>query len=54
MPYLKSRSIGGGLMTLGHLVFAFHFVAMALRYGSRRIGPALFHQRSATRNVVEA
>src|SRR5690606_2643190 len=54
MPYLKSRSLGGALMTLGHLVFAFHFVAMALRYGSRRIGPALFHQRSATRNVVEA
>ncbi|MCX5589894.1 cbb3-type cytochrome c oxidase subunit I [Alcaligenes endophyticus] len=44
MPYLQSRSIGGGLMTLGHLVFAFHFVAMALRYGSRRVGPALFHQ----------
>jgi cytochrome c oxidase cbb3-type subunit 1 len=45
MPYLEARSIGGGIMTLGHLVFAFHFVAMALRYGPHRVGPALFHKR---------
>ncbi|NYT35739.1 hypothetical protein ERD78_02555 [Allopusillimonas soli] len=44
IPYLESRSVGGALMTLGHLVFAFHFVAMALRYGRKRVGPALFHK----------
>ncbi|HJV84270.1 MAG TPA: cbb3-type cytochrome c oxidase subunit I [Noviherbaspirillum sp.] len=43
IPYLEGRSIGGAVMTLGHLVFAFHFVAMALRYGPRRIGAALLH-----------
>ncbi|MGB6054666.1 MAG: cbb3-type cytochrome c oxidase subunit I [Burkholderiaceae bacterium] len=47
LPYLKSRSLGGALMTLGHLVFAFHFIAMALRYGPRRIGAALFHRQPA-------
>jgi cytochrome c oxidase cbb3-type subunit 1 len=31
-------------MTLGHLVFAFHFMSMALRYGRKRVGPALFHK----------
>lgn len=45
MPYLEARSVGGAIMTLGHLVFAFHFVAMALRYGPYRVGPALFHKR---------
>jgi len=43
IPYLQSRTVGGALMTLGHLVFAFHFIAMALRHG-RRVGPALFHE----------
>lgn len=28
MPYLEARSIGGSLMTVGHLVFAFNIVAM--------------------------
>ena len=45
MPYLEARSVGGAIMMLGHLVFAFHFVAMALRYGPYRVGPALFHKR---------
>lgn len=40
LPYLKARSLGGGLMTLGHLVFAAHFVAMVLRFGPRRLGAA--------------
>ncbi len=53
IPYLQSRSVGGALMTLGHLVFAFHFVAMALRYGSRRVGPALFHQPAVASKVAE-
>ncbi|HJV52561.1 MAG TPA: hypothetical protein VJ652_13935, partial [Noviherbaspirillum sp.] len=43
LPYLQARSVGGAIMTLGHLVFAFHFIAMALRYGPRRIGAALLH-----------
>lgn len=43
LPYLQARSVGGAIMTLGHLVFAFHFVAMALRYGPRRVGAALLH-----------
>jgi cytochrome c oxidase cbb3-type subunit 1 len=47
IPYLEARTVGGSLMTLGHLVFAFHFIAMALRYGPSRIGPALFHKRKA-------
>ncbi len=45
IPYLEARTLGGAVMTLGHVVFAFHFIAMALRYGRRRVGPALFHQR---------
>jgi cytochrome c oxidase cbb3-type subunit 1 len=42
-PYLVARSVGGTMMTLGHLVFATHFV-MALRHeGPRRdAAPQLF------------
>ena len=28
LPYLQARSLGGGLMTLGHLVFGTHFLLM--------------------------
>lgn len=35
LPYLKGRSVGGGLMVLGHLVFMVHFFLMALQYGNR-------------------
>ncbi|MDN5844181.1 MAG: cbb3-type cytochrome c oxidase subunit I, partial [Alcaligenaceae bacterium] len=45
IPYLEGRSVGGAIMTLGHLVFAVHFVLMALRYGTSRVGPALLHKR---------
>jgi cytochrome c oxidase cbb3-type subunit 1 len=41
LPYLQARSIGGGLMTLGHLVFAAHFFAMGWKFGPRRLGAAL-------------
>ena len=44
LPYLEARSIGGALMTLGHLVFVGHFFAMALRFGPHRTGAALFWQ----------
>lgn len=42
LPWLKARSVGGALMTLGHLVFAGHFIAMALKLGPQRSRPALF------------
>jgi cytochrome c oxidase cbb3-type subunit 1 len=42
LPWLKWRSVGGGLMVLGHLVFVGHFLAMALRFGPTRTGAALF------------
>lgn len=48
LPYLQARSVGGALMTLGHLVFAFHFIAMAFRHGPQRIGAALFHNKPTT------
>ena len=48
MPYLKARSVGGGLMVLSHLVFVGHFLAMALRFGPNRAGAALFsHNKPA-------
>jgi cytochrome c oxidase cbb3-type subunit 1 len=52
IPYLKARSIGGAIMTLGHLVFAFHFIAMAFRHGPQRIGAALFHKKPVAPLVV--
>jgi len=46
IPYLESRTVGGLLMTLGHLIFAGHFVAMAVRRGRRRHGAALLHEQT--------
>jgi cytochrome c oxidase cbb3-type subunit 1 len=43
MPYLQSRSVGGAIMTLGHLIFAGHFATMVLRHGPSRTGAALLH-----------
>jgi cytochrome c oxidase cbb3-type subunit 1 len=40
-PYLVARSVGGSLMTLGHLVFATHFFIMAWKLGPRRLGAAV-------------
>jgi cytochrome c oxidase cbb3-type subunit 1 len=54
LPYLKSRSVGGAIMTLGHLVFAGHFMAMALRHGPRRIGAALWHVNAAVPTPAQA
>lgn len=39
-PYLVARSVGGGLMTLGHLVFVTHFVVALRRGGRERAEPA--------------
>ena len=44
LPYLKARSVGGGLMVLGHLVFAAHFIALVLGMGPQRDQPALLRQ----------
>ena len=41
LPYLQARSIGGALMTMGHLVFAAHFFAMGWKFGPKRLGAAL-------------
>ncbi len=45
-PYLVSRTVGGSLMVLSHLIFAGHFLAMALRFGPERAGAALFTQQA--------
>ena len=41
IPYLQARSVGGALMTLGHLVFAVHFFMMGWKFGRKRLGAAL-------------
>ncbi len=41
VPYLEARSLGGALMVLGHLIFVFHFLVMALRLGPRRDAPPM-------------
>lgn len=48
LPWLQGRSIGGLLMTLGHLVFAGHFVAMALGLGPARSGAVLLRPNPRT------
>jgi len=46
IPYLEWRSVGGSLMLASHLIFAFHVLAMALRFGPNRTGAALFSHES--------
>jgi len=41
LPYLTARSVGGTLMTLGHFIFAYHFLALVLKRGPQRVGAAL-------------
>ncbi|MCC4117637.1 cbb3-type cytochrome c oxidase subunit I [Aromatoleum toluclasticum] len=48
LPWLEGRSIGGALMTLGHLVFATHFVLMALARGPKRSGAAILRPLART------
>jgi len=54
IPYLKARSIGGALMTLGHLTFAGHFIAMVLRNGPARTGAALLHVNGRNAAIATA
>lgn len=44
MPYLEARSVGGTLMTLGHLVFAGHFFLAIARQGRTSTEPTLFRR----------
>jgi len=44
IPYLQARSVGGALMTLGHIVFAVHFVALVMKLGPTRDAPPLFYR----------
>lgn len=53
LPYLKGRSIGGALMVLSHLVFAFHFGALIFNYGPNRNQPALFSWWSLNRRTAQ-
>ena len=39
-PYLEGRSVGGALMTVGHLIFAAHFAAMLVRRSPQLPQPA--------------
>lgn len=41
LPYLCGRSVGGGLMVLSHLVFAWHFISLVLQRGPQRQGAAV-------------
>jgi cytochrome c oxidase cbb3-type subunit 1 len=51
LPWLKARSIGGALMTAGHLVFAVHFLVMVFALGPRRGRAALFHLAGGADNA---
>jgi cytochrome c oxidase cbb3-type subunit 1 len=42
LPYLKARSIGGSLMTLGHTIFAVHFFLMIFHKNIDRLPQAGF------------
>jgi cytochrome c oxidase cbb3-type subunit 1 len=48
LPYLEARSVGGALMTLGHLVFVFHFMVMLLHKGKKQDHPTLFRSANST------
>lgn len=41
IPYLKARTVGGGLMAVGHVVFALHFAMLLLGRSSGRTQPTL-------------
>jgi cytochrome c oxidase cbb3-type subunit 1 len=46
LPFLESRTVGGALMTAGHLVFALHFYVMVLRHGPARSAAAVIGLRT--------
>jgi len=54
LPYLKWRSIGGGLMTLGHLALLASFAWMLMARGRKGSEPTLFAKRKPHSRAVEA
>ncbi len=54
LPYLEARSVGGALMTLGHLVFALHFFMMGWKFGPRRLGAALLQAPDKAASAASA
>lgn len=42
-PYLVGRSLAGVLLSVGHVVFAYHFLMMTLQLGRRGGGPVYFN-----------
>lgn len=53
-PYLLARTLGGALMVLSHLVFAYHYWLMVNRRGPLRREPAWSDRRSYTMRAPEA
>ena len=50
LPYLTARSVGGTLMTLGHIVFASHFFLVLARMGpERKEAPQMMSARYVTK-----
>jgi cytochrome c oxidase cbb3-type subunit 1 len=47
-PYLLARTVGGALMVLSHVVFAYHYWLMVRRKGTPRVEPAWSDRRSYT------
>ncbi len=45
-PFLAARTVGGALMTIAHLIFAYHFWLIINRKGKRRSEPAWSDRRS--------
>ncbi len=52
LPYLEARSLGGGLMLLGHLVFGAHFFLMMLSRKTQEAGATRFGFPRLSRSTV--
>jgi cytochrome c oxidase cbb3-type subunit 1 len=52
LPYLEARSLGGGLMLLGHLVFGTHFFLMMLSRKTQEAGATRFGFPRLSRSTV--
>ena len=52
-PYLWARSVGGTMMLIGHLVFAYQFVLIIYRSGPARYVPAWFELRPTAESAGE-
>jgi len=52
-PYLWARSVGGSIMLIGHLAFAYQFLLIIYRSGPTRYVPAWFDLRSTAEKVEE-